>query len=475
MTRRILLAFVGLTVAILAAAVIPLGIEATGHDYHDYVEDSINRARTAAGSAEEWLSDHNNGPVLGDLVAASRRAGDRLVILSTAGKVLAGGRPALPVPASLITQAEAGTTSSRRIGDQLIVVTPAREGGPVLGEVALVRPTQTLDQRMAVFWLTLAVIAAAALVAAAAAGLGLARWVARPLALLDTSARQLGDGDLAVRAPASSGPGELRRLAATFNTMAGRLETLVHGHRAVIADVSHQLRTPLAALRLRLDLLAADADERTATELGGALGELARLSRLVDGLLAVARAENVVPHPVPVDVRDVIRERADAWIPVAAERGVRVGTAVPRRVTALLGEGYLEQILDNLLANALDATGEGHQVTVSAIPVAAGVRVTVADNGPGMSQAERDRAFHRFATGSSGGTGLGLAVVHRLVSSSGGTASLAETEGGGLTVVLDLPAAPATSAPPAGRPATVPPVMDTAGPGPDRLSPPARP
>jgi signal transduction histidine kinase len=454
MTRRILLAFVGLTVAILAAAVIPLGIVATGHDYHDYVEDSINRARTAAGSAEEWLGDHNNGPALGDLVVASRRAGDRLVILDTGGKVLAPGRPALPIPAPLITQAKAGVTSSRRVGDQLIVVAPAREEGPVLGEVALVRPMQTLDQRMMLFWLTLAAIAAAALVAAAAAGLGLARWVARPLALLDASARQLGDGDLTVRAPASSGPGELRRLAATFNTMAGRLETLMHGHRAVIADVSHQLRTPLAALRLRLDLLAADADERTAAELGGALGELARLSRLVDGLLAVARAENVVPHPVPVNVREVIGERADAWIPVAAERGVRIGTAVPRRVTALLGEGYLEQILDNLLANALDATGEGHRVTVSAMPVLERVRVTVADNGPGMSQAERDRAFRRFASGSSGGTGLGLAIVHRLVSSSGGTASLAETEGGGLTVVLDLPAAPAASALPAGRPGT---------------------
>ncbi|HYZ52163.1 MAG TPA: HAMP domain-containing sensor histidine kinase [Streptosporangiaceae bacterium] len=454
MTRRILLAFVGLTVAILVAAVIPLGMEATAHEYHDYVEDSINRARTAAGEAEERLGDHHNGPILSDLVATSRRAGDRLVIFDTGGKVLAGGRPTAAIPASLIAQAKAGATPSRRIDDQLIVVVPVQEAGPVLGEVALVIPTQTLEQRMMMFWLTLAAVATAALLAAAAAGLGLARWVARPLALLDTTARQLGDGDLTVRAPAGSGPGELRRLAATFNTMAGRLETLVHGHRAVIADVSHQLRTPLAALRLRLDLLAADADERTAAELSGALGELARLSRLVDGLLAVARAENVVPHPVPVDVRDVIMERVDAWVPVAAERGVRIDTVVPRRVTALLGEGYLEQILDNLLANALDAIGEGHRVTVSAMPVMEGVRVMVADNGPGMSQAERDRAFRRFASGSPGGTGLGLAIVHRLISSSGGTARLAETAGGGLTVILDLPAAPPVNALPAGHPGT---------------------
>jgi signal transduction histidine kinase len=450
MTRRILLAFVGLTMAILAAAVIPLGIEATAHDYHDYVEDSLNRARTAAGSAEEWLGDNNRGPVLSDLVSAARRAGDGMVILGASGQVLVTSRPDVTIPGSMTAQAGAGKTVTRLIGDHLIAVVPIREEGPVLGEVVVVRPTQALEQRMAVFWATMAIIAVAALVAAAGVGLAVARWVARPLALLDSSARQLGDGDLAVRAPAGSGPGELRRLAATFNTMAGRLETLVHGHRAVIADVSHQLRTPLAALRLRLDLLAADADDRTAAELGGALGELARLSRLVDGLLAVARAENVVPRPVPVDVREVITERVDAWVPVAAERGVPIDTVVPRRLTALLGEGYLEQILDNLLANALDATGEGHRVTVSAMATAEGIRVTVADDGPGMTQAERDRAFHRFASGSSSGTGLGLAIVHRLVSSSGGTARLAETGGGGLTVILDLPAAPAAS-PPAGN------------------------
>ena len=443
MTRRILLAFVGLTMAILAAAVIPLGIEATNHDYHAYVADSVNRARTAAGSAEEWLGDNNRGPVLGDLVSAARSAGDGMVILGARGRVLVTSRPDVAIPGSMTAQARAGQTVTRLIGDHLIAVVPIREEGPVLGEVVVVRPTQALEQRMAVFWATMAIIAAVALVAAAGVGLAVARWVARPLAVLDSSARQLGDGDLAVRAPAGSGPGELRRLAATFNTMAGRLETLVHGHRAVIADVSHQLRTPLAALRLRLDLLAADADERTAAELGGALGELSRLSRLVDGLLAVARAENIVPHPAPVDVREVITERVDAWVPVAAERGVPIDTVVPRRLTTLLGEGYLEQILDNLLANALDATGEGHRVTVSAMATAEGIRVTVADNGPGMTQTERDRAFHRFASGSSGGTGLGLAIVHRLVSSSGGRAHLAETEGGGLTVILDLPAAPA--------------------------------
>ena len=115
----------------------------------------------------------------------------------------------------------------------------------------------------------------------------LARWVSRPLADLDAAAQQARPtARWTPGPPTGHGPPEVRRLAPTFNTMAGRLEALVHGHRAMMADVSHQLRTPLAALRLRLDLLAQDADPATAAELAGAQDEIARLSRLVDGLLA---------------------------------------------------------------------------------------------------------------------------------------------------------------------------------------------
>ena len=286
------------------------------------------------------------------------------------------------------------------------------------------------------------------MLAAALLAFALARWVSRPLAGLDSAARRLADGDLASRAVVDSGPPELRRLGTTFNTMAGRLEALVHGNRAVIADVSHQLRTPLAALRLRLDLLAADTDPATGHELVGALDELARLSRLVDGLLAVARAENVVPVPTAVDVAEVARERVVAWHPVADDRGItlealEVGSARARAsVLAWIGEGHLEQVLDNLIANALDALSAGGHITVTAAVTTAGARITVADDGPGMNAEDRERAFLRFTTSNPNGTGLGLAIVHRLVTSNGGTARLTETPGGGLTVILDFPGVP---------------------------------
>ena len=100
-------------------------------------------------------------------------------------------------------------------------------------------------------------------------------------------------------------------------------------------------------------------------------------------------------------------------------------------------------MLDNLIANALDALSAGGHVTVTTTAITAGARISVADDGPGMSPEDRERAFLRFTTSNPNGTGLGLAIVHRLVTSNGGTARLAETPGGGLTAVLEFPGVPA--------------------------------
>ena len=437
MRRRLLLALVGLTGAILIGAVIPLGLRASAHDYNGYVEDSQSRARTAAAAAEELLADRLSGRELGQDLAAAARSGDGLAVLSPHGATLRRAGAPVVVRASLLGQAErSGTLVTDVAHERVLVVVPVRSGGQTVGFVALFRPMERLEYVLRTFWLTLVLIAVAALAAAVLIGLGLSRWAARPLAVLDCAASKLGDGDLSARAPAAACPAEFRRLANTFNTMAGRLETLVHDNRAVIEDVSHQLRTPLAALRLRLDLLAQDSGE--ASDFAGALDEVARLSRLVDGLLAVARAENATPPAVAVPVEHVIGERIAAWAPVAAEQAIRLTSPEMPPVDALIADGYLEQILDNLIANAVDAAREGNTITVSAVTAQQRVQVVVADDGPGMSQAEMDRAFRRFATSTAGGSGLGLAIVYRLASSNGGSARLTTTEGGGLTVTVDL-------------------------------------
>ncbi|MGW0771187.1 sensor histidine kinase [Streptomyces sp. NPDC002676] len=324
---------------------------------------------------------------------------------------------------------------------RLLTAEPAGEVRQPSGAVVLARSAAPLDARVATIWGWSAGIGAAGLAASVLLSIHLAHWVSRPLSTLDATARRLGEGTLDERAEVGGGPPEVRRLASTFNTMAARTEALLHGHRAVIADVSHQLRTPLAALRLRLDVLAAGAEGDTAEELATAQEEIARLSRLVDGLLAVARAEQATPRPTAVRVDEVVAGRVAAWSPVAEERGVRLTASDGPALTAALGAGHLEQILDNLIANAVEAVPEGGRVTLDqrALGGSGRVRVRVRDDGPGVSAEAKAVAFRRFGNPEATGTGLGLAIVHRLVTANGGTARLEDTPGGGLTVVRDLP------------------------------------
>jgi signal transduction histidine kinase len=146
----------------------------------------------------------------------------------------------------------------------------------------------------------------------------------------------------------------------------------------------------------------------------------------------------VVAKPASTRVDEVIRDRVAAWRPVAEEREVTLSYPDDGPVWAMTGDGHLEQVLDNLLANALDAVPAGGQVRISTMCDLSGVSVVVADNGPGMSPRQRDMAFRRFFSDTPGGAGLGLAIVHRLVTANGGSAALSDTPDGGLTVTLHL-------------------------------------
>jgi signal transduction histidine kinase len=274
---------------------------------------------------------------------------------------------------------------------------------------------------------------------------------------LQATAQRWADGSLHERADPLIGPPEVREVATALNVMAQRLDTLVHGSRAVVADVSHQLRTPLAAMRLRLELLrdevaraqpGANVDEDVTVS----LGEVERLSRLVDGLLAVARAEGTTAESEPVDVSAAVRERRHAWQPVAEERGVQIDVDCDGGATASVTAGHLEQILDNLLDNALEAMPSGGYVRMSVRSDGPHVTVVVTDTGVGMTPEQQQVAFRRFVSGrSDGGTGLGLAIVHRLVTADGGDVSLRSEPGAGTTVSIQLPAARADDLTRAGR------------------------
>jgi len=449
MARRIVLTMLVLVSALLVTAVAPLGLLMAGREQDSFRMETVLSAQTLASAAEKSLIDNSPGKVLRASLVHTRAPGDEVWVFNEDAQIIGrfGGarRENIPFPPGAITGVlrRDGMMAVTTRGGELRIALSVDGSVSSLpaGALVLARPTGELDNRLRMLWTWLIGVAAVGLLAAGIGAVLLARWVGRPLSDLDAAAQKLGGGALATRSPTGHGPPEVRRLALTFNTMAGRLEALVHGHQAMMADVSHQLRTPLAALRLRLDLLTQDADQATATELAAAQGEIARLSRLVDGLLAIARAENVVGTPVEVAVDTVLADRAAAWRPIADERGVELATASPGPVRASLGDGHLEQILDNLLANALDAVPAGGHIRASAAATGLGARITVADDGPGMSRPRQEAAFRRFASTSPPGAGLGLAIVHRLVTSNGGSATLSDTPGGGLTVTVDLPGA----------------------------------
>jgi signal transduction histidine kinase len=466
-TRRIALALVMLTAAVLIAAVVPLALGAIDHERDAFVQDTAGTASTIAQLARGPLQtdgheDHADFAALSEAMDDAERNSDEVLVLDKAGQPvpkLSHGSPPYHIYHKLVGEAanqQSPTTELTKsaVYAVAIVYGTGRLAGVEIGTVVLERPTGPLNQNIDNLWLYLIVLAGVALAAAVLVAIYLARWVSRPLARLDTAAGKIADGDLTVRARTGYGPPELRRMAATFNMMAGRLEALVHGHRAMLADASHQLRTPLTALRLRLDLLATDAAPATAAELAGAQEEIARLSRLVDGLLATARAEAMTEQLETIDVLEAVTERVAAWQPVAAGHNVKLivemsagagsGGAGGRPMVAL-GAGHLEQVLDNLMDNAIDALTEpgagpvGGSIRISAAATDTGTLLTVSDDGPGMTAQERSRAFLRYTTGSQNGTGLGLAIVHRLVTANGGAIRLADTPGGGLTVEIDLP------------------------------------
>ncbi|WP_406731442.1 sensor histidine kinase [Streptomyces sp. NBC_01794] len=445
MSRRIAWTLLVLTFVLLVLAVVPLVVSMTARERVAYRDSQRAATRVIAAAAEEHLSDHKPATTMRRELDAAARAGDCAAVYDASAHLVASSPCAAAQgeeAEELVEEVLAGHEPEPPENEgRLLAAEPAGEVRQPAGVVVLARSAAPLDARIAAIWGWSAGIGVAGLAASVLLSVRLARWVSRPLSTLDASARRLGEGALDERADVGrAGPPEVRRLAATFNTMAARTEALVHGHRAVIADVSHQLRTPLAALRLRLDVLAAGAEGDTATELAAAQEEIARLSRLVDGLLAVARAEQATPRPTAVRVDEVVAERVAAWSPVAEERGVRLtaGSEGPA-LTVALGAGHLEQILDNLIANAVDAVPADGSVTLDHRAAGGSARVLVRDDGPGMTAEAKAVAFRRFGNPETRGSGLGLAIVHRLVTVNGGIAKLEDTPGGGLTVVLDLP------------------------------------
>ncbi|MDX2026315.1 ATP-binding protein [Microcella sp.] len=408
-----------------------------------------------AGRAEEALEslDAAELAAVSDAALEYRAAGGgRVVIVDTNGiaqvtsdddqSAVGGDYSSRPeIEQALSGTISSGSRFSTTLGEELVyVAVPVLSGQDIIGAVRLTYSEAVVDEEVGERLQVIEIVALLTLIMAGIAGIVFSGTVTRRLSVLTATTERLAAGDLSARAEPKAGAPELVRLARSFNRMADRLSGLIDEQRAFAADASHQLRTPLTALRLKLerarDLIESDPPG-AAARLAAAELEADRLVTIVEGLLALGRAGASVSPVVTVDLGAIARERVEQWEPLAAEGGVDLTIAGPTSVSVLAVPTGVDQMIDNIIDNALAVSREGDQIRVI---ISAGDRPTLAvlDDGPGMSDDELARAFDRFWRGgtTTPGTGLGLAIVAELARASGAEVKLARREPHGLAATL---------------------------------------
>jgi signal transduction histidine kinase len=316
--------------------------------------------------------------------------------------------------------------------DLLIVAVPVVHFRAVVGAVRASEPLGAVQASVHRTWLGFGVAGVVAILVGMAATWLLANTLVRPVRRLEEAAVKLGSGDLDARAE-PGGPAEFATLASSFNQMAGALAANISAQKEFLANASHQLRTPLTGLRLRLEAIQQEGGF-AAEQAKKAEGEVDRLAALVADLLELAKAASAESTGTPVDLARCGRDAVSRWAGTAEAQRKRLVMADAGTASVWADPADLNHVLDNLLENAIRYTPSGADISVST-----GVRgrssfVSVADTGPGVPDPERDRIFERFYRGATGkqagpGTGLGLAIVRELVSRWGGEVRLVQGPG----------------------------------------------
>lgn len=452
MTRRLLAGYLGITVFVLLALEIPLGIQNQRSERRDVTVKVEHDAVAMASLAEDAVQSPTSAklrPIATKAYAYATSRGARVVIVDARGRALIdtsarvegaedfSSRP--EIVAALRGSVATGTRYSRTLKERLLyVAVPIASGGRVHGAARITYPTSAVDARIVRYWLLLGLVAALVLVVAAVLGFATARVLTRPLRRLEQAATAVGAGDLDTRAPETEGAAEVRSLAAVFNETVAKLAQLLRAQEDFVADASHELRTPLTALQLRLESLEHEVCEGGSAHLDAALREVNRLSEMVESLLALARADAIPSQRI--DAAAIAAERVDAWQALAHERDVSLVARLNGGGTARAAPQRVAQIVDNFLANALDAAPQGSTVTVLVRRAPDALELVIRDEGPGLTPEQRERAFERFWRAGQGGegSGIGLAVVRKLALADDAGVVLEEAPGGGIDAVLRL-------------------------------------
>ena len=455
MTRRLVLSYLAVTVAVLALFEIPLAIFYQQREQDRLTVDAERDATVLATIYEDALErgfDPDPRPAQDYADDTGVRAVvvdvDGISVVDTDGNGARDFSTRPEMREALTGRRTSGTRFSDTLDTELLyVAVPVASGGVVHGALRLTLDTHEVTERVHRFWLGLVIVGVIIALAMAAVGTVIARSVTRPVRRLRSTADRFSLGDLTPSIPDERAPPELAALEDAMNQMARRLDELIDRQRSFVADASHQLRTPLTALRLRLENLQHDARGTTdPAQIDAAIGETVRLGDLVEDLLVLARTEQT-RAAAPVDLTAIVRERVDTWTATADAHRVTLRLVAPaERVTGVAVPGGIEQALDNLLDNAVRAAPSDSTVTVSIVAGERAHEIVVADHGEGLGDEDKPRALARFwrGDGTGEGTGLGLAICQAIVEAGGGRMRLTDNDPTGLVVTLVVLAPGAT-------------------------------
>jgi signal transduction histidine kinase len=403
--------------------------------------EAQHRALLAAVRRAELVVPEATGLSAGALPTAPMADGLAVTVYRPDGRVL--GVPAALDPAVLarVRQGQPIVGLADRV-DVLLPATSPDEGVPAVVRVAMPDEVWRRDVWAAVLpavFLALALLAVGTLVA----GL-LARRQLAALRALARGAERIADGDLTARIR-PGGPPEIARLGLALNRMAARVGQLIDEQRIRVADLAHQLRTPLTALRLGIDALGASGNRPAAARLGA---DLLALSRAVDQVIRSMR-RGEADQPAESDLVAAVGERVRFWSALADDTGRAVRVVAPERpVPVRVTESDLRAVLDALLGNVFGHTPDGTPMWVRVRPTPGGGGMLVVDDaGPGFSPGPMP------ALARPGSTGLGLDIARRVAEASGGGIRLTRAPAGGARVEVRFGAPDPVEAAEAGKPA----------------------
>jgi two-component system, OmpR family, sensor kinase len=444
----LVLALAYVLLLVLLALGIPLALNVRDRVDAEVRVQSQSQADVVAATASGLLN--NDRGALGRLARTSARSvRGRVVVVDRRGRVLADSSGPGSLGASYLSRPEIAralrgrgsqdTRDSRTLKEKILATTvPIVDGRRRTGAVRITQSVAAVDRSVRRSVLGFAGVGLLVLAMGLAVGVLIARRIALPLRRLEGTAELVAAGDLESRARIE-GSREQRSLARSFNVMTERLGRALQAQRSFVADASHQLRTPLTGLRLRIEEARAETREPAVREeLDQGLAEVDRLTAMVEELLTLSRAGAREAPAETIDLADAVREAVRRWRPLAEDRDIELTAhANGASGSVTCARTALERSVDVLVENALRYSPQGSAVEVSS---GAG-RVEVLDRGPGLSPGEEKEVFERFHRGSAGrrgpaGSGLGLPIARELAREWGAEVRIENREGGGARATL---------------------------------------